>query len=111
MARDGGQKNQPARKGLKVLVGKSNIACCISFSSEELHWVLHRVVGRKCSETSVSRNWKEMRKQMRKCYHSNKSVSDKICAGTSKAAHKIFQERGASSIGELTLLHNLQFFA
>ena len=28
-----------------------------------------------------------------------------------KAAHKIFQQRGASSIREFSLLHNLQFFA
>ena len=48
---------------------------------------------------------------MRKHYHLKKSSSYKIYAGTLKAAHKIFQQRGASSIGEFSLLHNLQFFA
>ena len=32
-------------------------------------------------------------------------------AGNSKAAHKVFQQRGVSFIGEFSLLHNMQFFA
>ena len=48
---------------------------------------------------------------MRKCYDSKKSFSYKIYAGTSKAAHKVLQQRGASSIREFSPLHNLQFFA
>ena len=44
-------------------------------------------------------------------YHSKKSFSYEIYAGTSKAAHKVFQQRGASSIREFSLLHNSQFFA
>ena len=48
---------------------------------------------------------------MRKRYLSKKSFIYEIYAGTSKAAHNVFQERGASSIGEFSLLHNLQFFA
>ena len=32
-------------------------------------------------------------------------------AGTSKAAHEVFQGRGAFSIREFSLLRNLQFFA
>ena len=48
---------------------------------------------------------------MRKRYLSKKSFTYKIYAGTSKAAHKVFQQRGASSIKEFSLLHNLQFFA
>ena len=52
-----------------------------------------------------------MRKQMGKCYLSKKSFTYEIYAGTSKAAHKVFQQRGASSIRESSLLQNLQFFA
>ena len=48
---------------------------------------------------------------MRKCYLSKKSLIYEIYAGTLKAAHKVFQQRGASSIREFPLLHNLQFFA
>ena len=48
---------------------------------------------------------------MRKHYHSKKSFSYEIYAGTSKAAHKVFQQRGGSSIKEFSVLHNLQFFA
>ena len=48
---------------------------------------------------------------MRKFYLSKKSFTYEIYAGTSKAAHKVFQQRGASSITEFSLLHNLQFFA
>ena len=48
---------------------------------------------------------------MRKHYHSKKSFSHEIYAGTSKAAtHKVFQQKGASSIREFSVLHNLQFF-
>ena len=59
----------------------------------------------------LARNWKETRRQMRKCYLSKKSFTYKIYAGTSKAAHKVFQQRGASSVREFSLLHNLQFYA
>ena len=52
-----------------------------------------------------------MRRQMRKHYLSKKSFTYEIYSGTSKAAHKVFQQRGASSIREFSLLHNLQFFA
>ena len=48
---------------------------------------------------------------MRKRYLSKKSFTYEIYAGTSKAAHKVFQQRDASSIGKFSLLHNLQFFA
>ena len=48
---------------------------------------------------------------MRKCYLSKKSFTYKIYAGTSKAAHKVFQQRCVSSIKEFSLFHNLQFFA
>ena len=46
---------------------------------------------------------------MRKCYLSKKSFIYEIFAGTSKAAHEVFQQRGASSVGEFSLLHNLQY--
>ena len=49
----------------------------------------------------LSWNWKEMRKQVRKHYLSKKSFTYETCAGTSKAAHKVFQQRGASSIRDL----------
>ena len=48
---------------------------------------------------------------MRKHSRSKKSFSYEIYAGTSKATHKVFQQRGASSIREFSVLHNLQFFA
>ena len=48
---------------------------------------------------------------MRKYYRSKKSFSYEIYAGTSKATHKVFQQRGMSSIREFSILHNLQFFA
>ena len=47
---------------------------------------------------------------MRKRYLSKKSFTYDIYAGTSKAAHKVFQQRDASSIREFSLLHNLQLF-
>ena len=53
---------------------------------------------------------KETRKQ-KKHYCSEISFSYKIYAGTSKATHEVFQQRGASSIREFSVLHNLQFFA
>ena len=52
-----------------------------------------------------------MRKQMGKCYLSKKSVTYENYAGTSIAAHKVFQQRGASSIREFSLFQNLQLFA
>ena len=70
-------------------------------------------MGNARSQTSVSRNWKETGKKqenMRKHYRSKKSFSYEIYAGTSKAAHKVFRERGASSTREFSVLHNLQFF-
>ena len=48
---------------------------------------------------------------MRKHYLSKKSFTYEIYAGTLKASHKVFQQRGASSIREFSLLHNMQFFA
>ena len=39
-----------------------------------------------------------------------KFFSYKIYAGTSEASHKVFQQRGASSIREFSILHNLQLF-
>ena len=48
---------------------------------------------------------------MRKRYLSKKSFTYKIYAGTSKAAHKVFQQKGASSIREFSHPRNLQFFA
>ena len=48
---------------------------------------------------------------MRKHYRSKKSFSYEIYAGASKAAHKVFQQRGASSIRDFSILRNLQFFA
>ena len=44
-------------------------------------------------------------------YLSKKPFTYEIYAGTSKAAHKVFQQTGTSSIREFSLLHNLQFFA
>ena len=44
---------------------------------------------------------------MRKCYLSKKSFTNEIYAETSKAAHKVFQQRGVSSIREFSLLNNL----
>ena len=51
------------------------------------------------------------RGNVRKHYRSKKSFSYEIYAGTSKATHKVFQQRGAFSIWEFSDLHNLQFFA
>ena len=48
---------------------------------------------------------------MRKRYHSKKSFSYEIYAGTSKSTHKVFQKRGESSIREFSVLYNSQFFA
>ena len=50
------------------------------------------------------------RENMRKHYRSKKSFSYEIYVGTLKATHKVFQQRGASSIREFSILHNLQFF-
>ena len=41
---------------------------------------------------------------MRKHYLSKKSFTYEIYAGTSEAAHKIFQKRGAFSIGSFPFL-------
>ena len=38
-----------------------------------------------------------MRKHMGKCYLSKKSFTYEINAGTSKAAHKVFQQKGGPS--------------
>ena len=46
---------------------------------------------------------------MRNHYRLKKSFSYKIYDGTSKAAHKVFQRRGASFIREFSVPHNLQF--
>ena len=51
-----------------------------------------------------------MRRQMRKPYLSKKSFTYEIYVETSKAAHNVFQQKGASSIREFPLLHNLQNF-
>ena len=59
----------------------------------------------------VFQETEKKRENMRKHYHSKKSFSYEIYAGTSKAAHEVFQQRGASSIREFSVLHNLQFFA
>ena len=48
---------------------------------------------------------------MRNHYRLKKSFSYEIYAGTSKTAHKVFQQRGASSIREFSVPHNLQFLA
>ena len=48
---------------------------------------------------------------MRKHYRLKESFSYEIYAGTSKAVHKVFQQRGASSIRDVFVLHNSQFFA
>ena len=50
-------------------------------------------------------------RQMRKCYLSKKSFTYEIYAGTSKAAHKVFQQKGVSAVREFSLFHDLQFFA
>ena len=42
---------------------------------------------------------------MRKRYLSKKSFTYEIYAGTSKAAHNVFQQGGASSIREFSFLH------
>ena len=51
----------------------------------------------------------ERSEKARKRYLSNKLFTYEIYAETSKAAHKVFQQRGASSIRELSFPHNLQF--
>ena len=48
---------------------------------------------------------------MRKRYLSKRSFTYEIYAGTSKATHEVFQQRGASFLREFPFLHNLQFFA
>ena len=48
---------------------------------------------------------------MRKHYHSKKSFNYEIYAEISKATYRLFQQRGAFSIREFSVLHNLQFFA
>ena len=48
---------------------------------------------------------------MRKCYLSRKSFTYEIYAGTSKAAHKVFQQRGVYYIRECSLLHSSLVFA
>ena len=45
-------------------------------------------------------HWKETRRQMRKRYLSKKYFTYEIYAGALKAAHKVFQQRGMSSIWE-----------
>ena len=67
---------------------------------------MHKLMGNTHSQTRVSVNWKKQ-ENMRKRYHSKTFFS---YAGTSKATHKVFQQRVASSIRELSVLHNLQFF-
>ena len=68
-------------------------------------------MGNVLSQTSVSRNWKETRKHEKTLSFKEVFFSYEIYGGTPKAAHKIFQQRGASSIREFSLLRNLQFFA
>ena len=46
------------------------------------------------------------RESLRKHCHSKKSFSYEIYAGTSKAAHKVFQQRSASSIREFSVLQD-----
>ena len=61
----------------------------------------------RCSvQVNLSRNWKETRKQMGKRYLSKKSFTYEIYAGTSKAAHKVFQQKCASRL----LLGSFPFF-
>ena len=48
------------------------------------------------------RKHEKTRENTRKHYHSKKSFSYEIYAGTSKAAHKVFQQRGVSSIKEFS---------
>ena len=50
------------------------------------------------------------RENMRKYYRSKKPFSYEIYDGTSSATHKVFQQRGASSIREFSVLHNLRLF-
>ena len=64
-----------------------------------------------CTHKQVFQETEEKRENMTKHYRSKKSFSYEIYAGTSKAAHKVFQQRGASSIRDFSILHNLQFFA
>ena len=71
---------------------------------------MNKLMGNAHSQTGVSRNGKETRKH-EKTLHSKKSFSYEIYAGTSKATHKVFQQRGASSIREFSILHNLKFLA
>ena len=44
---------------------------------------------------------------MRKCYLSKKSFTCEIYDGTSKAAGKVFQQRGASSIREASSIRRI----
>ena len=66
-------------------------------------------MGNARSQTSVSKNLKEMSKH-EKTLSFRDNFSYKIHAGTSKATHKVFQQRGVSSVREFFVLHNLQFF-
>ena len=70
----------------------------------------HKLMGMRAYK-QVFQEIEKTPENMRKHYRSKKSFSYEIYAGTSKAAHKVFQQRGASSIREFSVLHNLQFFA
>ena len=54
---------------------------------------------------------KKKRENMRKHYRSKKSFSYQIYAGTSKATHKVFQQRVRLLLGSFPFLYNLDFFA
>ena len=60
-------------------------------------------------QVNLLQNWKKTRKQMGKRYLSKKSFTYEIYAGTSKAAHKVFQQRGASSIREFPFFITCSF--
>ena len=71
----------------------------------------NKSMGNVHSPTSVLRNLKETRKHEKTLLFKEAAFSYEIYAGTSKATHKVFQQRGAFSIREFSILHNLQFFA
>ena len=71
---------------------------------------MHKLMG-MCAHKQVFQETGKKRENMRKHYRSKKSFSCEVYAGTSKATHKVFQQRGVYFIREFSVLHNLQLFA
>ena len=69
--------------------------------------------SRQCSSDGNQPSILEVSSKLERTKKTNEKTPSfkEIYAGTSVAAHKVFQQRGVSSIMEFSLLHNLQFFA